>query len=155
MATLSYATSSRVSLAELHRAMAEGFDSLSKSGALFSGGGCLSGPGARFAYDSLEEYGIIDLIKQLDPNVVRLPRVGANYNLPGSHNQHAHTDRGVSQHFMIANVAVVDTGIAWRLPPTEQLSAQTSNLFPAPAARQKRARAACRRSSERSGWGAR
>jgi ectoine hydroxylase-related dioxygenase (phytanoyl-CoA dioxygenase family) len=109
---------SRERLAGLHKAMAEEFDSLSKSGALFSGGGLVSGHlngypglGARFAYDSLEEYGIIDLIKQLDPNVVRLPRVGANYNLPGSHAQHAHTDRGLSQHFMIANVAVVDTGI--------------------------------------------
>ena len=88
---------SRERLAELHKAMAKEFDSLSKSGALFAGGGLVSGhlnaypgPGARFAYDSLEEYGIIDLIKQLDPNVVRLPRVGANYNLPGSHNQHAH-----------------------------------------------------------------
>jgi hypothetical protein len=109
---------SRERLAELHKAMAEEFDSLSKSGALFSGGGLVSGhlnaypgPGARFAYDTLEECGIIDLIKQLDPNIVRLPRVGANYNLPGSHAQHAHTDRGVSQHFMIANVAVVDTDI--------------------------------------------
>jgi ectoine hydroxylase-related dioxygenase (phytanoyl-CoA dioxygenase family) len=109
---------SREHLAELHKAMAAKFDELSKSGALFSGGGLVSGhlnaypgSGARFAYDTLEEYGIIDLIKELDPHVVRLPRVNANYNLPGSHNQHAHTDRGFSRHFMIANIAVVDTGI--------------------------------------------
>ena len=96
---------SRERLAELHKAMAAKFDELSKSGALFSGGGfgqwplnAYPGSGARFAYDTLEERGIIDLIKELDPHVVRLPRVNANYNLPGSHNQHAHTDRGFSRH---------------------------------------------------------
>jgi ectoine hydroxylase-related dioxygenase (phytanoyl-CoA dioxygenase family) len=109
---------SRERLAELHKAMSAKFDELSKSGALFSGGGLVSGhlnaypgAGARFAYDTLEERGIIDLIKELDPHVVRLPRVNANYNLPGSHNQHAHTDRGFSRHFMIANIAVVDTDL--------------------------------------------
>jgi len=115
----------------LHMAMAEEFDSLSKSGALFSGGGLVSGhlnaypgPGARFAYDSLEEYGIIDLIKQLDPNVVRLPRVGANYNLPGSHTQHYHIDRPFKRGFVIANIAVVDTvvenGAVEVIPGTHQ-----------------------------------
>ncbi len=109
---------SRERLTELHKSMSTEFDALSKSGALFSGGGLVSGhlnaypgSGARFAYDALEEAGIIDLIKELDPTIDRLPRVNANYNLPGSHNQHAHTDRGLSRHFMIANVAVVDTDI--------------------------------------------
>jgi len=109
---------SRERLTELHKALAQEFDILSKSGALFSGGGlvsghlnCFPGTGARFAYDTMREYGIIDLIKRLDPHVLRLPRVGCNFNLPGSHSQHSHTDRGFSRHFMIANVAVVDTGI--------------------------------------------
>jgi hypothetical protein len=109
---------SRERLTELHKALTREFEAASKSGALFSGGGlvsghlnCFPGTGARFAYDSLEECGIIDLIKQLDPHVVRLPRVGCNFNLPGSHTQHSHTDRGYARDFMIVNVAVVDTGI--------------------------------------------
>ena len=109
---------SREGLAELNKALTQEFDTASKSGALFSGGGLVSGhlnfsPGARgrFAYDAMEEAGIIDLIKQLDPHVVRLPRVGGNFNLPGSHTQHAHTDRGYARDFMIVNVAVVDTDI--------------------------------------------
>ena len=109
---------SRERLADLHKAMSQEFDTQSKSGALFSGGGlvsghlnCFPGAGARFAYEALEDYGIIDLIKELDPHVVRLPRVGCNFNLPGSHTQHLHTDRGYSRDFMIANIAVVDTDI--------------------------------------------
>jgi hypothetical protein len=109
---------SRESLADLHAALIREFNAVSKSGALFAGGGLFSGhlnfsPGllGRFAYDTLVESGIVDLIKQLDPTVVRLPRVGGNFNIPGSHVQHAHTDRGFSGNFMIANVAVVDTDI--------------------------------------------
>lgn len=105
-------------LAELHVALAKEFDAASKSGALFSGGGlvsghlnCFPGAGARFAYDTLTERGIIDLIKQLDPKVVRMPNVGLNFNLPGSHTQHYHIDRPFTRDFMIANVAVVDTVI--------------------------------------------
>jgi len=108
----------RQKLTELNKAMAQEFDRQSKSGELFSGGGLVSGHlnaypglGARFAYDTLEEAGIIDLIKELDPHIIHLPRVGANYNLPGSHAQHGHTDRGFSRHFMIANIASVDTNL--------------------------------------------
>lgn len=105
-------------LGELHKALAEAFDQSSKSGVLFSGGGqvsghlnCFPGAGARFAYDTLQERGIIDLLKQLHPNVLRMPNVGCNYNLPGSHTQHYHIDRPFTRDFMIANVAVVDTVI--------------------------------------------
>jgi hypothetical protein len=105
-------------LIELHQALAREFDAASKSGALFSGGGlvsghlnCFPGAGARFAYDTLEERGVIDLIKQLDPRVVRMPNVGCNFNLPGSHTQHYHLDRPYTRDFMIANVAVVDTDV--------------------------------------------
>lgn len=103
-------------LTELHHALSQEFDTASSSGALFSGGGlmsghlnCFPGTGARFAYDTLEDRGIIDLIKQLHPNVVRMPNVGCNFNLPRSHTQHYHIDRPFSRDFMIANVAVVDT----------------------------------------------
>jgi hypothetical protein len=103
-------------LGELHQALALEFDLASKSGALFSGGGlvsghlnCFPGAGARFAYDTLQDGGIIDLIKQLHPNVLRMPNVGCNFNLPGSHTQHYHIDRPFTRDFMIANIAVVDT----------------------------------------------
>jgi ectoine hydroxylase-related dioxygenase (phytanoyl-CoA dioxygenase family) len=105
-------------LTELHEAIAREFDEASKSGALFSGGGQLSGhlnsfpgAGARFAYDTLVERGIIDLMKQLHPSVQRMPNVGCNFNLPGSHTQHFHIDRPFSREFLIANVTVVDTVI--------------------------------------------
>jgi len=105
-------------LIELHKALFHEFDLASKSGALFSGGGlvsghlnCFPGSGARFAYDTLQQRGIIDLIKQLHPNVLRMPNVGCNFNLPGSHTQHYHIDRPFTRDFMIVNVAVVDTVI--------------------------------------------
>jgi hypothetical protein len=105
-------------LTELHKALAREFDTASKSGALFSGGGlmsghlnCFPGAGARFAYDTLQERGIIDLIKELHPKVLRMPNVGCNFNLPRSHTQHYHIDRPFAQEFMIANVAVVDTDV--------------------------------------------
>jgi ectoine hydroxylase-related dioxygenase (phytanoyl-CoA dioxygenase family) len=105
-------------LIELHTALSLEFDQSSKSGALFSGGGqlsghlnCFPGAGARFAYDSLQERGIIDLVKQLHPSVQRMPNVGCNFNLPGSHTQHYHIDRPFARDFMIVNIAVVDTNI--------------------------------------------
>lgn len=109
---------SRERLSQLHQALAREFAAASKSDALFSGGGLLSGhlncfPGesARFAYDTLQERGIIDLLKQLHPSVARMPNVGCNFNLPRSHTQHYHIDRPFTREFMIANVAVVDTVI--------------------------------------------
>jgi hypothetical protein len=105
-------------LSELHRALAQEFDAAASSGALFSGGGlvsghlnCFPGAGARFAYDTLKERGTLDLMRQLHPSVDRMPNVGCNFNLPGSHTQHYHIDRPFTQEFMIANVAVVDTVI--------------------------------------------
>ncbi|HTB67237.1 MAG TPA: phytanoyl-CoA dioxygenase family protein [Steroidobacteraceae bacterium] len=105
-------------LAELHEALAREFDKASRSGALFSGGGllsghlnCFPGAGARFVYETLQARGIIDLIKQLHPGVTRMPNVGCNVNLPGSHPQHYHIDRPFKRDFMIVNIAVVDTVI--------------------------------------------
>jgi hypothetical protein len=105
-------------LTELHKALAQEFERASKSGALFSGGGlvsghlnCFPGAGARFAYDTLQERGILDLLKELHPKVLRMPNVGCNFNLPGSHTQHYHIDRPFTRDFIIANVAVVDTVI--------------------------------------------
>ena len=105
-------------LGQLHAEITEEFRRASDDGTLFSGGGLISGhlncfPGAaaRFAYDTLQERGIIDLVKQLHPNVTRMPNVGLNFNLPGSHTQHYHIDRPFKRDFMIVNIAVVDTVI--------------------------------------------
>jgi ectoine hydroxylase-related dioxygenase (phytanoyl-CoA dioxygenase family) len=109
---------SRDGLTALNNALKEKFDLAARSGALFSGGGlvsghlnCFPGAGARFAYDTLQERGIIDLMKELHPKVLRMPFLGLNFNLPGSHTQHYHIDRPFTRDFMIANVAVVDTVI--------------------------------------------
>ena len=89
-----------------------------QSGMLFSGGGQLSGhlncfPGeaARFAYQSLKDRGIIDVIRAISTVPIREPNVGCNFNLPGSVTQHYHMDRTFRNEFMIANIAVIDTDL--------------------------------------------
>lgn len=103
-------------LAELHRQIVEEFDRAKQTGALFSGGGLMSGhlncfPGknSRFVYDALKERGIIDLIREIEPKANKMPNVGCNFNLPNSVTQHYHADRDFTRAFMIANIAVVDT----------------------------------------------
>jgi ectoine hydroxylase-related dioxygenase (phytanoyl-CoA dioxygenase family) len=105
-------------LTRLHQQLSQAFDAAKQSGKLFAGGGTISGhlncaPGeaARFAYEAVEQAGIIDLIKILNPKATRLPNVGCNFNLPHSVAQHYHADRNFLDHFMICNVAVVDTTI--------------------------------------------
>jgi hypothetical protein len=105
-------------LTRLHQQLSQAFEEAKQSGKLFAGGGTISGhlncsPGeaARFAYESVEQAGIIDLIKALNPKATRLPNVGCNFNLPHSVAQHYHADRNFLDHFMICNVAVVDTTI--------------------------------------------
>lgn len=109
---------SKEGLAELHGSLSREFDRQAASGALFSGGGlvsghlnCFPGAGSRFVYDTLQERGIIDLIRELHPKAVRMPNVGCNFNLPQSHTQHYHIDRPFTREFVIANVSVVDTVI--------------------------------------------
>jgi hypothetical protein len=105
-------------LTRLHKRLLEEFEAAKHSGRLIAGGGTISGhlncfPGeeARFAYEAIEDHGILDLIKALFPKATRPPNVGCNFNLPGSVAQHYHADRNFLDHFMIANVAVVDTTI--------------------------------------------
>jgi hypothetical protein len=109
---------SRQYLSELHASIRSEFERSRTSGALFSGGGLLSGhlncfPGeaSRVAYQALQDYGIIDVIRAISPKSVRQPNVGCNFNLPGSHTQHYHMDRTFTNEFMIANIAVVDTDL--------------------------------------------
>ena len=105
-------------LAQLHAALSQEFEQSSRNGTLFSGGGtlsghlnCFPGRGARRVYEMLEEAGVIDLAGTLHPRVQRLPNVGCNFNLPGSHTQHWHIDRPFNRSFIIVNVAVVDSTI--------------------------------------------
>ena len=96
--------------------MAE-FERSKASGALFAGGGNISGhlncfPGeeSRFAYDELEAYGVFELVKRLYGGKMA-PRLGLNLNLPKSVAQHYHMDGTFTEDFMIVNVAVVDTDL--------------------------------------------
>lgn len=103
-------------LAGLAASLSQEFNRMAGSGELFSGGGlvsghlnCFPGAGARPVYETLQQRGVIDLIRELHPNANRMPNVGCNFNLPGSHTQHWHLDRPFNRSFMIANVTVVDT----------------------------------------------
>jgi ectoine hydroxylase-related dioxygenase (phytanoyl-CoA dioxygenase family) len=106
-------------LSALHRQLAQEFARASEAGALFSGGGRLSGhlncfPGAasRFVYEALEDHGVFDLVKSLSSQPLRLPNVGCNFNLPGSTAQNAHVDGDAAREFLVANVAAVDTDLS-------------------------------------------
>lgn len=105
-------------LNDLHNNIVDAFEKAKQSGVLFSGGGlmsghlnCFPGEGSRFVYAALQERGITDLIKEIEPKANRLPNVGCNFNLSHSVSQHYHADRDFTKAFMIANVAVVDTGV--------------------------------------------
>jgi hypothetical protein len=109
---------SRERLSRLAKSILDEFERAKSSGQLFSGGGLFSGhlncfPGeeSRFAYEALQEHGIVDLIKAVFPKAQRPPNVGCNLNLPKSVAQHYHVDRNFTDNFMIANVAVVDTDL--------------------------------------------
>jgi hypothetical protein len=103
-------------LAALHRALSDKFEGDKASGKLLNGGGlftghlnCFPGEQSRFVYTTLQERGVIGLIKEIFPGAVRTPNVGMNFNLPGSVAQHYHADRPFTQEFIICNIAVVDT----------------------------------------------
>lgn len=105
-------------LAALNDAILAAFDGQHASGRLFDGGGLLSGhlncfPGAesRFVYETLVERGVIGLVKALSPQAERLPNVGCNVNLPGSHPQNRHVDGYAATPFAIVNIATVDTDV--------------------------------------------
>jgi ectoine hydroxylase-related dioxygenase (phytanoyl-CoA dioxygenase family) len=109
----------RQKLAALHRELAEEYTRASQSGALFSGGGRLSGhlncfPGktSHFVYEALEERGVLDLVKSLSRQPLRLPNIGCNFNLPGSTAQNVHVDGYAAHEFLVVNVAAVDTDLS-------------------------------------------
>ena len=90
----------------------------SMSGKKFDGGGtvtghlnCFPGERARFIYDEIREYGIVELAATRDPEAALRPRATLNFNLPGSVAQHYHMDGLYTEAFLICNVAVVDTDL--------------------------------------------
>ena len=104
-------------LDQLKQQIFDEFEAVLRSGSLFSGGGqlsghlnCFPGAGSRFAYQALEERGILDVIKRLYPKPIAL-RVSSNFNMPRSVAQHYHMDGMFTEDFVIANVAVIDTDL--------------------------------------------
>ncbi len=109
---------SKEKLVQLRTRVIDEFDRLKRSGGLIAGGGLISGhlnsfPGqeSRFAYEALQERGVVDLIKAIFPRPFGAPNMGCNLNLPNSVAQHYHVDSAFTAEFMIANVAVVDTDL--------------------------------------------
>jgi ectoine hydroxylase-related dioxygenase (phytanoyl-CoA dioxygenase family) len=107
----------REGLAQLKTRIFDEFEESKRSGKLFSGGGnisghlnCFPGGASRFAYEALEERGVVALIKELYRKPMPL-RVSSNFNMPKSVAQHYHMDGVFAEDFMIANVAVVDTDL--------------------------------------------
>jgi hypothetical protein len=105
-------------LADLHEQILSAFELAQAEGRLFNGGGlmhghlnCFPGQGSRFVYDTLVERRVIDLVRTLSPQAERLPNVGCNLNLPGSHPQNVHIDGYAADWFMIVNIALVDTDL--------------------------------------------
>ncbi len=110
---------SKEKLSVLRATLMDEFESARRSGRLISGGGGISGhlnsfpgEGSRFAYDALVARGIVDLIRDIYPGSIGTPNVGCNLNLPKSVAQHYHVDSSFLDHFMVVNVALVDTDLA-------------------------------------------
>jgi ectoine hydroxylase-related dioxygenase (phytanoyl-CoA dioxygenase family) len=94
------------------------YNRVRSTGALFSGGGqvsghlnCFPGEESRFVYDALVQRGVIGLVQSLWPTPLRMPNIGCNFNLPGSVIQHYHTDWPFRKEFLIVNVSAVDTDL--------------------------------------------
>lgn len=110
---------SKPELAKIQQRLSEEFEAWKKSTASFQGGGLLSGhlncyPGevARGVFNELTETGTLDLARSLRNIDPLATRIGCNFNLPGSVEQHYHMDGIFLESFIIVNVAVVDTSIA-------------------------------------------
>ena len=124
---------SKERLSELAQALFDEFDRATMSGELFEGGGFLSGhlncfPGeaARFVWDDISRFGIVDLVGELRPDIVESVRATLNFNLPGSVAQHYHMDGLYLKDFLICNVAVVDTD-RWSTAPSTCCPARTAS----------------------------
>jgi hypothetical protein len=112
---------SKHEIAELRSNILDEYAHQKRSGVLFGGGGgisghlnCYPGKGARFAYDQIEQRGILDVLKAVYPRIIAEPKMnlGCNLNLPNSVPQHYHVDGSFLGDFIIVNTALVDTTIA-------------------------------------------
>lgn len=108
----------RPPLDDFARLLAEEYERAGTEGRLFEGGGsigghldCFPGEAARFVYDAVADHGIIDIARGYSPHDPDRLRVTMNYNLPGSHTQHFHSDGLYTEAFLICNVAVIDTDL--------------------------------------------
>ncbi len=121
---------SKTLLAALQADIRDAHQRAVESGALFSGGGrlsghlnCFPGEGSRRVYEELQAAGVIAAAKAMFPKAVGEPNVGCNLNLPGSVVQHIHVDSDYTAEFLIINIALVDTVIetapsSWFRAPT-------------------------------------
>jgi Phytanoyl-CoA dioxygenase (PhyH) len=110
-----------VSQGELHRVeqrLSDEFKNWSEGSQAFQGGGLLSGhlncyPGelARGTMNELRSSGTLAMLQRLFPTAPERARWGCNFNLPGSVEQHYHMDGVYLDHYLIVNVAVVDTDL--------------------------------------------
>ena len=98
--------------------LADEYEKAQTSGALFEGGGtlsghlnCFPGEGSRFVYEAVRDAGVLDIVEQHSPGLLDKMRVTTNYNLPGSVAQHYHSDGLYTEEFLICNVATVDTDL--------------------------------------------
>jgi hypothetical protein len=103
---------SKEPLSEFNARLAEAYDRSRK----FAGGGtivghlnCFPGEAARFIYDELEDYGIVEAVRAMRHGKRCNLRAQVNYNLPGSSPQHYHMDSLFADEFLLCNVAIVDT----------------------------------------------
>lgn len=101
-------------LVALEGELAEAYERSEK----FKGGGSITGhlncfPGrmARFVYDGLVDYGILDAVHRIRAGRDNSIRPTLNYNMPGSVAQHYHIDGLYVEDFVICNIAVVDTTV--------------------------------------------
>jgi hypothetical protein len=109
---------SKTELRDVQLHLSEEFERWKQSNAAFRGGGILSGhlncyPGniAKGVLSELKAAGILDLVQSFHPTNPRAIRMGCNFNLPGSVEQHWHMDGIYLESFMIVNVCVVDTNV--------------------------------------------
>jgi hypothetical protein len=98
--------------------MFDAFDDWKRSTAKFEGGGMVSGhlncyPGsvARGVLSDLASTGTLDMLQSIYPTDTQAIRLGCNFNLPGSVEQHYHIDGIFLDNYLIVNVAVVDTDL--------------------------------------------
>ncbi|HXK20574.1 MAG TPA: phytanoyl-CoA dioxygenase family protein [Polyangiaceae bacterium] len=108
----------RAGLAALTRDIVTQWRADTASGAIFVGGGnvsghlnCFPGVASRFVYEALQARGIFDVVSALSTAQVRKPNIGCNLNLPGSHPQNEHIDGYAATAFLVVNVAAVDTDL--------------------------------------------